>query len=336
MVKRLISKGRAKSPKPAAAPEAPAAVHDTHERTWTAIPRVSAPSKKHAFFLVLSGPQIGSIFPLEVGRARIIGRRDDADVVIRDDGVSRRHASVKVEGEGALLMDLESANGTWVDGKPSREARLVDGSRVHVGRQTTLKFIWADDLEARYQRQLAAGAQQDPLTGLYNRRLLEDRLGSELAAAQRHGRAMSFMMIDVDRFKEVNDRHGHLAGDEALKMVADALRETVRKEDVVARFGGEEFVVIARETGLDGGKRLAERIRRAVEKRRCAWQGRELNVTVSIGVTVSVGLAAFQTGRTERELMDAADKALYLAKHGGRNRVVAVELGAKGSASGSR
>ena len=88
----------------------------------------------------------------------------------------------------------------------------------------------------------------------------------------------------------------------------------------------EEFVVVARETALDGARSLAERIRRAVEQSRCAWQGQDLGVTVSIGVTVSVGLAEFVAGRTERDLMEAADRALYLAKQGGRNRVVAVSL----------
>ena len=134
-------------------------------------------------------------------------------------------------------------------------------------------------------------------------------------------------MVDIDHFKDVNDAHGHLAGDETLKMVAFVLRGAVRKEDVLARYGGEEFVVIARETGLDGARALAERIRRAVEKSRCSWQGTELGVTVSIGVTVSVGLTEYVPGRSEREFVEAADRALYAAKQQGRNRVVAQSLG---------
>jgi diguanylate cyclase (GGDEF)-like protein len=109
-------------------------------------------------------------------------------------------------------------------------------------------------------------------------------------------------------------------------MVAFVLRGAVRKEDVLARYGGEEFVVIARETLLEGARVLAERIRRAVERSHCAWQGRDLGVTVSIGVTVSVGLTQFVEGRSERELLEAADRALYLAKQGGRNRVVALPM----------
>jgi len=321
MAKRDIGKRATHPSSPAAGRAA-----DTHEQTWTAVPRLAGATEKHAFLLVLAGPQFGDIFPLASGRELVIGRREDSDVQIRDDGVSRRHATIEVRGEGAILKDLGSANGTYVDGKRTPEAGLVDGARVHIGGQTTLKFLWADELDARYQMRLAEGALQDPLTGLYNRRHLEERLGSELAASERHGRPVSLLMVDVDHFKGINDQHGHVAGDEALKMVAFVLRGAVRKEDVLARYGGEEFVVVARETALDGAKSLAERIRRAVEKSRCAWQGQDLGVTVSIGVTVSVGLAEFVPGRTERELIEAADRALYLAKQGGRNRVVSVSL----------
>ena len=291
------------------------------ERTWTSVPRFPSPSERHAYLLVLAGSQFGAIFPLAPGRDLVLGRREDADIQIGDDGVSRTHASLRVEGEGAILRDLGSANGTYVDGRRVPDAEIRDGARIQVGAHTTLKFLWADELEARYQLKLAEGALHDALTGLYNRRHLDERLSAELAAAQRHQRPVTLLMVDVDHFKEVNDAHGHLAGDEALKMVASVLREAVRKEDVLARYGGEEFVVVARETALDGGQALAERIRSAVERTTCPWQGRELGVTVSIGVTVSVGHAGFVQGRSEREILEAADRALYLAKSLGRNRV---------------
>jgi diguanylate cyclase (GGDEF)-like protein len=308
---------------------------DEHERTSTAVPRLLSSSEKHAYLLVLSGPHFGQIFPLAAGREHVLGRREDADVLINDDGVSRRHASIRVDGEGAVVTDLGSANGTYVDGKRVPSARVEDGGRIQVGGQTTLKFIWADELDARYQMKLAEGALQDPLTGLYNRRHLDERLAGELAAAQRHGRPVSVLMIDVDHFKSVNDAHGHLAGDEALKMVTFVLRGAVRREDILARYGGEEFVVIARETSLEGARALAERIRGAVERSHCAWQGHDLGVTVSIGVTVSVGLTEFVPGRSERDVLVAADRALYLAKQAGRNRVVATPMEAAAPDQGS-
>jgi diguanylate cyclase (GGDEF)-like protein len=305
------------------------------ERTWTAIPRIAPSGERHAFLLVLSGPQFGDIFPLEPGKDLVIGRREDSDVQIADDAASRRHAAIRVEGEQATLRDLGSANGTFVDGVRALEARLADGARVQIGGATTLKFVWADALEARWQIKIAEGALQDPLTGLYNRRHFEERLGSELASAQRHGRPLSLLLVDVDHFKQVNDDHGHLAGDEALKMLAFVLRGAIRKEDVLARYGGEEFVVLARETALAGARALGERVRKAVERSRCAWQGSDLALTVSIGVTVSIGLAEFVAGRSERELIEAADRALYLAKQAGRNRVIAMTPAAAAAARSS-
>jgi diguanylate cyclase (GGDEF)-like protein len=307
---------------------------DELDRTWTALPRVAPDDRRHAFLLVLAGPQFGEIFSLEPGRDYVLGRREDSDVPMRDDGISRRHATIRVQGAGGTIRDLGSVNGTYVDGARVPEARLSDGSRIQLGAQTTLKFVFCDELEARYQLKLAENAIQDPLTGVLNRRHFEERLAAELAGAQRHARPVSILLVDIDHFKTINDRFGHLAGDEALKMVAFVLRGALRKEDVLARFGGEEFVVVARETGLDGARSLAERIRKAVERSRCDWQGNTLGLTVSVGVTVSIGISAFIPGKTDRDLLETADRALYLAKQGGRNRVVA--LPADTQASGER
>jgi two-component system, cell cycle response regulator len=296
------------------------------DRTSVAIPRLGAAGGRHAFLLVLAGPQLGEVFPLAPGRVLLIGRTGDADIVIRDDSVSRRHCTVEVGAEEARLVDQGSANGTFVDGVRTSHAALQDGARIAIGGATLLKFLWTDEIEARWQIQLARGAQQDPLTGLYNRRHLEDRLGAELSASLRHGRPLSLLLADVDHFKAVNDRHGHLAGDEVLKRTALVLRDTVRKEDVLARHGGEEFVVLARETALEGGRSLAERLRRAVERNRCTWEGTSLQVTISIGVAVSSRAGAYVEGASERELFAWADRALYQAK-AERNRVVALEAG---------
>ena len=114
---------------------------DELERTWTALPRLDAGGARLAFLLVLSGPQFGDIFPLTAGKDLVIGRRDDADLVIGDDAVSRRHATIRVEGEGAVLRDLASANGTFVDGVRRIDARLSDGARIQIGGATTLKFV---------------------------------------------------------------------------------------------------------------------------------------------------------------------------------------------------
>ncbi len=301
-----------------------------NERTAVAHPALGPAGARHAFLLVLAGPQIGDVFQLAPGRTLLVGRRDDADVAIRDDGVSRRHATIQVGADEARLVDLESANGTFVDGVRVRETPLANGARIAIGGATLLKFVWTDEIEARWQIRLAQSAQQDPLTGLYNRRHFEDRLGAELSASLRHGRPLALLLADLDHFKAVNDRHGHLAGDEVLRLTALVLRDAVRKEDVLARYGGEEFVVLARETPLDGGRTLAERLRRSVERTRCAWKGElELAVTISVGVAVSSRMGSYVEGESERALIAWADRALYLAKER-RNAVIALAAETEG------
>ena len=293
------------------------------DSTCAVSPRTESGGPRRPYLLVLSGPQFGEVFDLASGDELLVGRTPDAQVWIQDEGVSRRHATIRASGPDARLVDAGSANGTWVDGARVTEAVLRDGMRFQLGAHTTVKFVHSDDLEAEYQRRLSQGALHEPLTGLYNRRHFADRLQGELAASLRHGRPLSLLLLDVDHFKRVNDAHGPLAGDEVLKMIAHVLTGAVRKEDVVARYGGEEFAILARETGLTGARALGERIRRAVERSRCAWEVGELAVTVSVGVTVAAGLAQFEPGRTAQQLVEAADRALHRAKQGGRNAVVA-------------
>jgi len=293
------------------------------EQTFTAVPRPTDPTRRHAFLVALSGPHFGEVFRLVPGREHVIGRREGADVVLVDDGVSRRHARITVDDRGAWLSDLGSQNGTWVDGRAIQETRLADGGRFQVGGHTTLKFVHADELEAGYQLRLAEGALHDPLTGLHNRRHLEERLLAEISAAQRHGRPLSLLVADLDHFKQVNDAHGHLAGDEALKLAALVLRGALRKEDSLARYGGEEFVVVARETGAAGARALAERLRRAVERSRCAVGPVEVALTISVGVATAPELRPGPPAGLGQALLELADRALYQAKAGGRNRVEA-------------
>ena len=276
--------------------------------------------EKSAFLLVLSGPQLGELHKLKSDQATVIGR-GDADLRIDDDGVSRKHCSIQPRGRGALLVDLGSANGTFVGGERVRERTLSTDDHFQIGVSTTLKFTIADDLEAAVQRRMAEAALREPLTGLYNRRHFQERFAAEVAVAHRHNRPLSLLMIDVDRFKRVNDKHGHLAGDEVLKTVARALQQGIRIEDVLARFGGEEFVVLAREAELSEAKAVAERLRQLVEVAQTRWESGH-DVAVGIAVTVSIGVAQLGPAETERDLFEAADEAVYQAKKNGRNRIV--------------
>jgi diguanylate cyclase (GGDEF)-like protein len=163
---------------------------------------------------------------------------------------------------------------------------------------------------ARLVARLTHESRVDPLTGLLNRRALEERFAVELARAKRDQRPLSVVAVDIDHFKRINDEHGHQAGDRALVWVAAMLNEHTRGADIVARVGGEEFVIVL--PGADGRSthEFAERLRAAIE-----------DGDAEFPFTISAGVAAALAPSTAHTLLDAADRALYAAKHAGRNRV---------------
>ena len=162
----------------------------------------------------------------------------------------------------------------------------------------------------------------DPLTGIANRRHLMETLESEAERSGRSHSSFTILLADVDHFKQFNDTHGHLAGDQALRMVAEVLQEATRDIDVVARYGGEEFLVVLPETSMDGAERAAERI-----QERLAESGVAIGEQ-SYTVTLSTGVAEFPTnGDTPESLIESADAALYRAKESGRDRVVRAQGG---------
>ncbi len=165
-------------------------------------------------------------------------------------------------------------------------------------------------------RDALLSASLDPLTGLSNRGALDTVFARELSLAQRHERALTLLVIDIDHFKRVNDEHGHAIGDEVLRHVAQIVQDQTRETDRAFRFGGEEFVIILPETPEDGGAILAQRILRRIEKRPLVRDGEpDLNITVSIGV------ATLRREDDTQSLFGRADQSLYAAKRGGRNQI---------------
>jgi diguanylate cyclase (GGDEF)-like protein len=162
----------------------------------------------------------------------------------------------------------------------------------------------------------------DPLTGLVNRRYLEERLQEELERSKRHRFAMSFMMVDIDDFKAYNDAHGHQAGDLALEMTAQCLKTALRSADVAARYGGEEFSILLPQTGLAEARAIGERIRRRIERTQFPHGSSQPQGAV----TVSIGVSCFGAELdTPAEVIRAADRALYAAKARGKNCIEAYE-----------
>lgn len=163
-------------------------------------------------------------------------------------------------------------------------------------------------------RRLAA---LDELTGVANRRSIIAALDRDVGRAIRTREPLAVMMVDIDFFKHVNDTHGHLAGDRVLRNVADVIRSRIRAQDIVGRYGGEEFLVVLVDTSAQGARRLAEQLREAVQAASCHWGAQRLAVTVSIGVFGG----RLEPGDSWDQLIHAADSALYRAKQAGRNRV---------------
>lgn len=158
-------------------------------------------------------------------------------------------------------------------------------------------------------------AHKDPLTGANNRAAFDSSLTREIELARRHRTALSLIVLDIDKFKSINDSFGHVTGDEVIRSFSKVISNVIRKTDMLFRYGGEEFVVIMSNTGRDGAKLLAERIRRAVERMDVPLPKKALPVTVSLGVASLVGK---EDGSS---LFERADEALYQAKSSGRNRV---------------
>ncbi len=168
------------------------------------------------------------------------------------------------------------------------------------------------------KEQLKELAVKDSLTGLYNRRFYQDYLDREMPRVERYKHVLSLIMIDIDHFKIVNDTYGHPHGDEVLRVVAGIFIETVRKPDIVARYGGEEFVIVLPETDIKGAVVLAERLRKLVESQEIPFEDGSMKVTISLGVTT---YNSINGKKSQEELMQSADKALYSSKQTGRNKL---------------
>ena len=290
---------------------------DTTE-TKPAVPPESDREQKRnlAYLVVLAGVSAGEMFKLQEDKT-VVGRGPTVGVRLNDEGVSREHCQFMREGEKIIVADLGSTNGTFVNGIKVDRKELADGDKIMVGSTTILKFTYHDYLDEVFQRQMYESALRDGLTKVFNKKYFTDYLEKEFAFAARHKGPLALIFLDIDHFKKINDTHGHPAGDFVLAELSQMMAELLRTEDVLARFGGEEFTILCRGSDQNGAKIVAERLRRAVEERKFTFGGKEIPVTISLGIA-----AVPESGVNDHaSFLAAADKALYEAKRSGRNRV---------------
>jgi diguanylate cyclase (GGDEF)-like protein len=271
--------------------------------------------RHEACLVIIRGARLGSrIVPGD--KPLVIGRAVDADFQISDRSISRRHCRIFHEDARYWIADLDSTNHTWLNDEVIERAPLRDGDLVRIS-QTVLKFVDEGNIEAGYHSELHESTIRDPLTGLYNRRHAMAVLEKEAARAQRDtSYKLALVILDLDFFKQINDEHGHLAGDGILKQLTELAAERVRGSDTLARIGGEEFALILPDTTAEEAWQLAESIRETIDGKIFRIGEEEKPITLSAGV------ATWQPEMESiSELLRAADRQLYQAKSSGRNRV---------------
>jgi two-component system cell cycle response regulator len=270
--------------------------------------------------MVIGGTQTGRVLSLALGASVTVGRSSAATHRLDEPSVSGIHIRVIRSGVEYILADEQATNGTFVNGvRLSDPTRLKDGDRIQLGPVLVLRFTLVDEAEERSLKMVYESAHRDGLTGVFNRKHLEERLAAELAYAERHDKDLSLILIDLDNFKNVNDIYGHLAGDQVLRVVGAVVMRGSRAEDIVARYGGEEFIQVVRDIPAPAAVGIAERTRLAIAQSRIETGGHVLSITSSAGVA---SLACCGKTRDRETLLRIADERLYKAKQGGRNRVV--------------
>ena len=270
---------------------------------------------KKQMLIIIHGERLGLKIDLVSDAGPFtIGRSPDAHYIVQDDITSWMHCRIFNERANWFLEDLQSTNGTFLDvTQILGRIKLQNGDCFKVG-QTIFKFLSTSELEASYYQEIYHLAVSDGLTLLPNRRVFSEVLEREFARSQRHQRPLSLVIFDIDKFKSINDTYGHLCGDMALRAIADTFRVRIRKEDLFARYAGDEFVWLLTETPEGFALKFAWWLVETCRKIQLNFQDS------TISLSLSAGVASYQANqKAPEDLINAADQALYRAKEKGRN-----------------
>jgi len=285
-------------------------------------PVIRGADREEANLILISHPEnrhLGKRFRLTWGTLINIGRSKTCELSFPEVlSLSRRHGRMQYGDDGVSFEDQGSTNGSFLnDRRVLGRVNLSSGDRLQFG-ALHFKFLHGGDVEHAYYEAIYHLMTQDGLTGIHNRRTFDEELQREFARAKRHQRPLSLILFDIDDFKLVNDRCGHLCGDFVLKGVVDLVRKLLRTEQVFSRVGGDEFAVLCPETSLHGSSVLAEKIRARIADHEFDPDllDRPVRATCSFG-----NAELSPTMGTPEDFYAAADRALYRSKNEGRNRV---------------
>lgn len=288
----------------------------SRERALREAPQVQV----DADLILIAHPEnqrLGTRFRLSPGGTVEIGRSASVGISLPEVmSLSRKHARLRYTGPVVTVEDLGSTNGTYVNGQPVHgKVALRSGDRFQTA-AVHFKFLHERDVENAYHLAIYELVSKDGLTEIYNKRKYEEEVQRELARALRHQRPLSIILFDLDEFKAINDTYGHLCGDFILKQVATLAKELVRPEQILARVGGDEFVILAPETTAEGASILAAKLGERISGFEHQYGEVKIPVSCSFGVAE---LAAEMI--TPQALYQAADRALLQSKRDGRRRV---------------
>lgn len=313
--------GKQKTSRLRIAPDrAPAPVVIDGDATLIVTRRPRADTGAEASLILIAHPwnrSLGARFRLQRGSAAVLGRAASVDISMPEvNSLSRKHARFTYRGESVVIEDLGSTNGTFVnDNRIEAATVLRSGDRFQAG-AAHFKFLQERDIESAYHQTIHDLVVRDGLTQIANRRRFEEEAAREFGRARRYGRPLSLILFDIDRFKDINDAYGHLCGDSVLKKVVELTRLQLRSEQLFARVGGEEFVILCPEGEAESAGMLAERVRSELASHVFAHAAATFTVTCSFGIA-SLG----EKIATVEELYETADRALYRSKNAGRNTV---------------
>ncbi|MFK8017281.1 MAG: diguanylate cyclase [Gammaproteobacteria bacterium] len=290
--------------------EADEHTHITHVGDLASVMGTSAP------YLSIVHPR-DAIISFELNeKGLILGRGISCDLQLPSGVISRRHCKVSCVGQSIVVEDLASTNGTYLDNQRVERAFLSPSNQLRVG-PFLLKLEYKGFMEIRAQNQLLQAARMDPLTGIANRGWFIAQAARMLAGMKDPTRMLTAVLVDIDRFKNVNDQFGHAAGDAVLNGVAKILDSEKHDSHLLGRFGGEEFVMLLPDTGRQEALILCDRAREEIANKTFKFEGLGLNVNVSIGMATATQGEVVSL----ESLISDADGAMYRAKRLGRNRV---------------